>query len=259
MPTLNFKPRVTVYDANMYVGHRHDGPSAAGTPAEALAEMDFHGIERAVIYHAQAEAVSPLDGNKRLMEWLDAVPPDFRQRFIPQWGVLPVQDSFDQVKTLEMEGQVSSVRLINARAGILPFRPWGYDALLSWLSKARIPLWISLPDTDLDQLVPTLQAYPELVTVLVGAHYTHALLVRPLLDNVPNAYLELSRYEPIGEFEALFGEYGVERFVYGSWFPRYAMGPILFYLHQTTATDEDLAKICSDNLKLILKREGRRD
>ena len=85
-----------------------------------------------------------------------------------------------------------------------------------------------------------MQGYPDLVTVLVGAHYTHHLLVRPLLACLPNAHLELSRYEPIGEIEALRTEFGARRLVYGSWYPQYAMGPMLFYLHHTDLNEEEL-------------------
>ncbi len=75
----------------------------------------------------------------------------------------------------------------------LPFRLWAYDELLSWLSQVRVPTSISLPDADSDELVTTLSAYPRLVTVLVGAHYQHALWVRPVLAALPNAYLAFRR------------------------------------------------------------------
>ena len=74
-------------------------------------------------------------------------------------------------------------------------------------------------DVETDHLVTTLKAYPDLHAVLVGAHYTHALVVRGLLEASLRAVLELSRYEPIGEVEALVERFGAERFVYGSWYP----------------------------------------
>ena len=122
---------------------------------------------------------------------------------------------------------------------------------LSWPANPR-----NLPDADAHELVSTLQVYPDLVTVLVGAHYLHALWVRPILEALPNAYLELSRYEPLGEVEALRDTFGAERLVYGSWYPRYAMGPILFYLHHTTLSQKELALVCAGNLERIL--EGAR-
>lgn len=254
MSSLQFTLSVPVFDANIRVGDSHTELSPCRNRAELLAEMDRHGVERALIYHAQTEILSPVDGNTYLEKWLED-----DGRLHPQWSVLPTTDSLTQIQTLYTQGQVRCVRLYDTHPAGLPFRPWAYDTLLNWLSETRLPLWIPLPDTDSHELVTTLQTYPKLVTVLVGAHYSHALWVRPLLAMLPNAYLELSRYEPIGELEALQDEFGAERLVYGSWYPRYVMGPMLFYLHHTNLSETDLALVCAGNLERILQGEGQRD
>ena len=253
MPSLSFSPRVPVIDANVRVGNLNTGPSPCRSSAQLLDEMDFHGVRRAVIYHAQGEEISPTDGNTLLEDWLDD-----EGRLIPQWSVTPVDISMKQIENLHGQGRVTSVRLHNAQSAGLPFRPWGYDGLLSYLTENAIPIWIPLMDVVVDDLVTTLQAYPDLRAVLVGAHYTHAMVVRSLLEASPNAVLELSRYEPIGEVEALVDRFGADRLVYGSWYPRYAMGPILFYLHHTRISEEDLARICAGNLEQLfsLPRRG---
>jgi len=249
MISLSFRPRVPVFDANVRVGDLPGQPAPFRDRAALLAELDRHGVTRAVIYHAHAEEVSPIEGNLLLEGWLDA-----DDRLAPQWSVLPSADSLAQVQALHGQGRVSSVRLHDTRVAGLPFRPWAYDPLLAWLSAQRIPLWIPLPAMDADELVTTLQGYPGLVTVLVGAHYMHHLLVRPLLARLPNAHLELSRYEPIGEIEALADEFGAQRLIYGSWYWQYAMGPMLFYLHQADLSPEELAMVCAGNLARILGR-----
>ena len=253
MTTLNFKSHIAVIDANIRVGDLRDEPSPFRNRDELLAEMERHGVTWAFIYHAQAELLSPIDGNVSLEAWLEG-----DGRLQPQWSVMPTRDSMAQIQRLHAEGRVDCVRLHDTRQAGLPFRPWAYDNLLSWLSKAGIPVFISIPDADADELVTTLQAYPKLVSVLVGAHYTHALLVRPLLTALPNAHLELSRYEPICEIETLRDEFGADRLVYGSWYPRYAMGPMLFYLHHTDLSDSELAKVCIDNLVRILNLKSFR-
>ena len=248
MPSLNFAPRVPVFDAQIRVGDEFKEPSPFRDRAELLTEMDAFGVQRALAYHAQAEVLSPVEGNLRLQDWIAE-----DGRLIPQWSVAPTTDSIAQVRALSGQGKVRCVRLFNTRAGGLPFRPWAYDALLSWLSDEGIPVWVPLPDADADEVASTLQSYPRLVTVLVGAHYTHHLWVRPLLRTLPNAYLELSRYEPIGQIEALLNEFGAKRLVYGSWYPRYAMGTMLFYLHHTDMSDSELALVCAGNLEQILR------
>ncbi|MDJ0754188.1 MAG: hypothetical protein QNJ45_11755 [Ardenticatenaceae bacterium] len=247
MSDLHFRAQVPVFDANVRIGDRRDEVSAVRNRAELLAEMDRHGVSRALIYHAQGEFLSPLDGNEYLQHWLDG-----GERLEAQWMVMPTAESIAQVKAAHQAGVVRAVRLYDTRHAGLPFRPWAYDELLSWLSECRLPLWIALPDMDLHELLTTLQQYPDLVTVHVGAHYSHHLWVRPLLNGLPNAYLELSRYEPIGGIEALIAEFGAGRLLYGSWFNRYAMGPILFYLHRLGLSEPDLKLICAKNLERLL-------
>ena len=255
MSSLTFKPRVPVFDANVRVGDLPDQPTPCRDRVALLAEMDRHGVERAVIYHALTEGVSPVEGNLLLEPWLGTEPRKdgaYADRLVPQWSVLPTAASLAQLQALHGQRRVSSVRLHDTRVAGLPFRPWAYDPLLAWLSAQRIPVWIPLPSADADELVTTLQGHPDLVTVLVGAHYVHYLQVRPLLTCLPNAHLELSRYEPIGEIEALRDEFGANRLVYGSWYPQYAMGAMLFYLHHTNLSDEELASVCAGNLERIL-------
>lgn len=254
MPSLLFTARFPVFDANVCVGDLYDQPAACRNRVGLLTEMDRHGVGRALIYHVQAETISPIDGNRYLHEWLGT-----DGRLEAQWLVMPTEDSLAQIQALRRQGQVRSVRLFNSREVGLPFLPWAYGDLLTWLSEESIPLWIALPEANLNELITTLQAYPKLVTVLVGAHYSHALWVRPLLQMVPNAHLELSRYESIGEYEALCDCFGAVRLIYGSWYWRYAMGPMLYYLHHTRLRDDELSLICAGNLERILRGERRHD
>jgi hypothetical protein len=245
--TLTFKARVPVFDANVRVGSLPEVPTPCPDRAALLAEMDRFGVERAVVYHGYAEELSAIEGNELLEGWLGS-----DGRLVPQWSALPTKASLAQLEALYQEGHVSSVRLSETRSVGLPFRTWAYAELLDWLTARRIPVWIPVPGSDADELVTTLGAYPDLKVVLVGAHYVHHSLVRPLLKNLPNAYLELSRYEPLGQIEALADDFGARRLIYGSWYPQYAMGPMLFYLHQTDLSEEELAMVCCGNLELLL-------
>lgn len=249
--SLNFKARVSVFDANVRVGDSHHDVSACRDRASLLREMDRHGVARALIYHAQTEEISPTEGNVSLESWIGD-----DGRLVPQWSVMPLPGSLAQIKALYAQGRVNSVRLHETRSVGVPFRPWAYDELLRWLSEHHIPVWIPFPDFDPNELVDTLAAYPNLVTVLVGAHYAHHMLVRPVLRAVPNAHLELSRYETTGGVESLCAEFGAARLLYGSWYSRYAMGSMLFYLHRLEIDEDVLALICAGNLERILAASG---
>ena len=213
MTSLSFKPRVPVFDANVKVGNTHLEISPCPDRASLIAEMDTHGIQRAVIYHALSDQTSPVDGNKALEAWIGD-----DGRLTPQWAALPIPRSLNQLQALHAEGRVSSVRLAGLDIIDFPFRPWSYDPLLSWLSQEGIPLWLALPEMKADDIVTTLQAYPDLETILVGSHYMQALWIQPMMKAVPGAHLELSRIEEIGHLESMLEEFGPRRFVFGSWY-----------------------------------------
>jgi predicted TIM-barrel fold metal-dependent hydrolase len=247
LPGLSFRPRTAVFDANVRVGNPHNEMAPFQNRAELLAEMDRLGVERALVYHAQAEAISPVDGNQMLEAWTGV-----DGRLLPQWSVMSSDESLAQIQALHQAGRVQSLRFYDTRSAGLPFRPWAHRPLLEWLSEHHIPLWIPLPDANADELAETLAAYPEIPVVLVGAHYTHALWLRPLMALHANIYLELSRLETLGEVESLCRAFGASRLLYGSWYPRYAMGPMLFYLHQTALSEAELALVCAGNLARLL-------
>ncbi len=251
MNELSFRAPGEVIDANVGVGHRHDRPAPFEDASGLLAEMDRHGVDAAVVYHVQGESVSALDGNDLLTEWVEGQP-----RLIPQWVAGSDPACLRQLEGLRAEGRLRSVRLHDTASCYNPLTEWIYGDLLVWLEAEGIPLWVSLADNDTVQLADTLGRYPELVSVLVGAHYTHAALVRPLMRKLPRSVLELSRDETPGDVEALQRDVGARRLVYGSFYPRYAMGPILYYLHRCDLTASQLALICAGNVRRLLGEEA---
>lgn len=253
MTTLNFQARVPVFDANVGVGHLRNRTSPFENPEQLLQEMDRHGVTRALIYHLQGEALSTVEGNERLLPWLDGKP-----TLHPQWVADPSPQSLAQLQQLNRSGQLTSVRLHNTKECGLPFLDWIYGDLLEWLASENIPLWISLADTPVVEVKETLCQFPSLVTVLLGAHYSHSLIVGPLLRQLPQAHLELSRYEGLGKIPPLIREYGIQRLVYGSFYPRYAMGPMLFSLHHLGLEEGDLELLCYGNLERILQNGENR-
>ena len=249
MTTLNFRARVPVFDANIGVGHLRNRASPFETSEQLLREMDRHGVARALIYHLQGEAMSALEGNERLLSWVDG-----QSALHPQWAADPTPESLAQLQQLHRPGQLTSIRLHNTRDCGLPFADWIYGDLLEWLAAERIPLWLSLAETPAVEVRETLRRFPDLVTVLLGGHYIHSMIVGPLLRQLPQAHLELSRYEGLGKIPPLIREFGIRRLVYGSFYPRYAMGPMLFSLHHLGLETGDLELVCSGNLERILKQ-----
>ncbi|MAG35126.1 MAG: hypothetical protein CL878_02605 [Dehalococcoidia bacterium] len=249
---LHFRPRVPVVDANVALGHAHDQPSPAADAPALLAMLDRHGVQRAVVHHLYAQTMSAIEGNALLL----AAIAGHEDRLIPQCSATPTNESLAQLRDLHTQGLLGSVRLYDLSEKSVPFADWVYGDLLAWLQEQHIPLCVPLPEVDAHQLVTTLRGYPELPVILVGTHYQHVLLVRPLLRALPQLHLELSRHETLGDVEALCTEFGAERLLYGSWYPRYEMGPILYYLHHTTLSETQLTEVCAGNAERLLAGES---
>ncbi len=249
---LHFRPRVAVVDANVALGHGHDQLSPAADAPALLATLDRHGVRRAVVHYVYAQTKSAIEGNALLFEAIAG----HEARLVPQCVVSPTDESLAQLRDLHGRGLVRSVRLHDLSGQGVPFADWVYGDALSWLQEQGIALCVPLPEVDVHQLATTLRGYPELRVVLAGVHYQHVLLVRPLLHLLPLLHLELSRYETLGDVEALCAEFGAERLLYGSWYPRYEMGPMLYYLHHTTLTEAELAAVCAGNAARLLVGEG---
>src|SRR5690349_17147443 len=128
MTNLSFHPRVPVFDAHICVGHSGAALSPASDRPALLAALDRHGVERALIYHAHAEAFSPLRGNQLLEEWLGD-----DGRLLPLWAALPTDASLAQLQALHRAGRMRAARLIGAQS--LPFGAWTHGELLGWLSE----------------------------------------------------------------------------------------------------------------------------
>lgn len=250
MNELSFRCDSPVVDANVGVGHRHDRPSPVEDAAVLLAEMDRHGVDAALVYPVQGEQVSALDGNDALHEWVDGAD----GRLLPLWMASMAPESLEQLQQLHASGLVRAVRLHDTTSTSTPLTSWIYGDLLAWLQQEDLPLWISLADNDPVQLADTLSAFRELRTVLVGAHYTHAPYVLSLLRHLPRSCLELSRHESLGAIEDLVTQVGARRLLYGSYYPRYAMGPVLWGLHRQQIDSRQLQRILDGTARELLSR-----
>lgn len=237
----------SVFDGNVAVGDTVKQPSPLRDRVQLLAEMDRHGVERAIIYHANSHQplVESTLIDVELEEWRN-------DRLIPQWTGWPTRISIERLRERHRSGDLTSVRVCAGDHVLSPFQPWLYGELLSWLSEIDVPVVVELTEIAPDVIVRTLQEFPRLRSILIGAHPTDSIFVPAMLRAVQGMHLELSRYEPLGGVEMLCSEFGASRLLYGSWYPRYAMGPMLHYLRAIDLSDADRRALLSGTLESLL-------
>ena len=220
----------------------------ARSAGELLAEMDWCGIDRALVYHTNMRFDSPVAWNPRLASDIHAQP-----RLIGSWAILPSQtgEQAEPAEFLRLMKQHDVKTLIafpDEHRYRLDARTFG--PLLESLIAARIPLFIKQNILAIGDL---LEDFPELpvVAMNIGPHSLERYL-RPLLDAFPALHVETSHYMVEGLIEEFCERYGHARLLFGSGYPDVCSGASRLRLAQADIPDEARAAIAGGNLERLL-------
>ncbi len=245
-------------DCNVSLGYPAAGVyRPCGTAEELVAELDWAGVDGALVHHALMREQSPVVGNRALTEAIAGF-----ERLAATWAILPPQTG----ELGEPDALFAAMATANVRAlwafpddhrYILGRATFG--AFLDEVSARRIPLFLPRdaggprpPDTW-NLVYRLLQEYPGL-TLVVAAHgpWGEDRFFRPLLEQYPRFHLDISRYELDCGLRELVGRYGHERLLYGSNFPRNAMGGPRMMVARAEIGDDARRAIAGDNLRRLL-------
>jgi predicted TIM-barrel fold metal-dependent hydrolase len=219
---------------------------------DLLAEMDFCGVERALVWHITQHDVSPIVGNPLLAEAICDQP-----RLTGCWAILPTHTHelprpdafFSQMKA----ARIGAVRMFPSTHHFLA----NEVALGDWLapmSERRIPLFVSLwRGMGWQDIYNLLADFPRLVCVICdhGCWGTDRYF-RPLLARYPNVCVDTAQYLLDGGLESLVHDYGPERLLYGSGFPESYHGGMMLAIRHAKIADEAKEAIAGGNLERIL-------
>jgi len=247
-----FRPTVPVFDGHAALGRRHDRRVRYESAEQVLEAMDRSGIDRALVYAHYAATFDTRRGNDLLREIVDG-----KDRLVPQF-VANLAAEFSQEAFMESVSAagVRSLR-VHPKDHLYPFVPWVLAPWAEWLIERRLALWLPIDQADPRDIHATAQAFPSLRIVLLGVHYSHHAVVRPLVRSCANLRVELSRYDVPNGAEQMVDLAGPHRVLFGSHYPDLDPAPYLFYLHRCGFSEDVLRAICADNLeRLLLGKEG---
>ncbi len=220
----------------------------ARTAVELLDEMDFCGIDRALVYHTSMRLADPNIGNERIVQETCGLP-----RLVPAWSVLPgqtgEQPSTDQIVDGMRQHHVRALYLFPEEHRYQLDRiTWGEQ--LDVYSERRIPIFVK---ASLDKIGNLLRDYPELV-VVTGTQGSNPLdrYAWPLIERYPNLYFETSSYQVDGILDAFCRRYGASRLLFGSGYPDHCAGASLLMVAHADISEEDRQAIYGENLSRLL-------
>ena len=257
---------MTFFDCNASYGILDvPPPQYAATPAALLAEMDFCGVDQALVTCAAQRADSPLVGNELVLADLAG-----HDRLHPAWVLLPPQTG-EQVPTVE--AFIAEM----GRAGVKAL--WAFPAKNKYLLSATTfgPVFEVLIERSIPLFFPLTEALPgpgghaaghlgwQTVDALL-AQFPRLTLVatdqsvwgqdryfRPLIERYPNLYLDISTYEQGRGLEDFCRQYGPERLLFGTHYPEVPMGGPVLNVANADIPQRDRELIAAGNLTRLLQ------
>jgi len=242
------------FDCNASFGFRKVMEPGSFYLREELAKkMRYYGIGRALVYHAMAREYDAASGNRKLMDEIKGIP-----EFVPLWVIMPHHTGEfpdpEKLKQLMKENEVRAATIFPAVSEHnYSMEEWCCGELLSMLETCRVPLFISLDQTDWNEINRLCSAYPELRLVITNVNYRIDRLLYPLLERHPNLYVETSGYKNHRGIEEICSRFGAGRLLFGSGMPVYSGGAAVASILYSEIGEEEKKKIAGRNLEMLLE------
>jgi predicted TIM-barrel fold metal-dependent hydrolase len=249
---------IAYWDCNVCLGRPQTGTfRPCRNPDELLPELDWVGVDKALVRHELMSAQSPVVGNRILSELIAGHP-----RLLGSWAILPPQTGeFDPAGSFDAmaEAQVRALWAFPEHHRYMLNR-LTFGSFLDEVSERGIPLLIPRqaggprPTDTYYLLTHLLGEYPQLTVILTAqGPWGEDRLFRPLLERYSGFHLDLSRYELDGGLAELVARYGAERLLYGSNYPQNAMGGPRLMVARAEMSDEARRAIAGGNLRRLLE------
>jgi hypothetical protein len=242
------------FDCNAFLGR----PAQKGiypplsTAGEFLAEMDYCGVDKALIWHIAQHDASPQAGNALIASAIHG-----HLRLSGCWSILPNQahefPPFDSFLELMRHAHITALRAF----------PLDHHFLLNEVSMGawfepmvvhRVPFFISVErGANWDIVYNILSEFPDLVCVVCDhGCWGEDRRFRPLVERYPHVYIDTANYLLDGGIEAFVADYGPERLLFGSGFPATHFGGMIMALKHARISEEAKTAIAGKNLERIL-------
>jgi uncharacterized protein len=243
------------FDCNAFMGRparREIYPPAPGA-ADILAEMDYCGVEKALVWHAAQLDASPKAGNDLLIEAIQLHP-----RLYGCLAALPNQAKefppFDDLLESMSRGRIVAIRAFPLDHHFFLNRVamgWWIEPMVSH----RIPLFLSVEHgCDWAIVYSLLEEFPDLVCVICDhGCWGEDRRFRPLIERYPHVYIDTSNYLLDGGIEAFVSDYGPDRMLYGSGFPRCHFGGMMLAIQHARISEIARTAIAGGNLERIIQ------
>jgi len=243
--------RLEFFDCNARIGTWAKPRPEHVTDVEGLLRvMDEVGIARALVHHAWAVHWDAVEGNKALLKEIQG-----QERLAPCLAVLPPATG-----EMDAEEIAAACRELRGAARAFPashqwrLTPWCAEGLLCALAEARVPLFVEMTETSLDDVEATLCAFPDLPLILLNVGYRSDRYLYPLWQKGYNLMVGLETYEAFLAVEDVVARFGSEKLLFATGLPASDPGAPIALITYAAVPHEDKQKMAGGNLRKLLGR-----
>lgn len=216
---------IRFFDCNMRIGRAGViRPEHILDAQGLLNEMDYAGIESALVYHVWSQEWDAGGGNNQLIEELNTC-----GRFYPCF--VPLPHATEELGSppefaADLRHRHGAARLY-PKAHNYTLSEWCVGPMLEALSAQGVPVLIEMAQVTWDELAWMLGTYADLPVILLSTSYRINRNVYPLFERFSNLYLEIATYQVMRGIDDVARRFGPERLVFGTGLPLLdAGGPI---------------------------------
>ena len=218
---------------------------------ELLNEMDYNGVDEAVVYNTAMIESGVLSGNDlflsdkanytgRLHGTIVILPSYLNDRFLPE-------NLYKTIKNNNLFG----VRA-NPKANRYMFDKISIGDVADMLAEKRIPVYIS-PDNGWENVFSIMKEFPSLTAVVTNyGLWGSDGYVYPLVKNYKNLYFDTSDFQEIIGIEAFVNRFGSEKLLFGTNFPMDNMGGPLATVSGAKISLSDKENIFYKNIERLM-------
>ena len=222
----------------------------AETAEDLVKEMDFCGVQEALVWDAAMKDDSPAIGNGLLSKAIKGKP-----RLHGTWALLPFQTGelgtpYEFLTAMKTNNIKALRAWPNEHRYLLNAVTFG--DFFDLMTERNIPL---LLDPDWPLITGVLRDAPSLTVIAVGhGNWGMDRYFRPLIESYPNFYIDTSRYELDMGIADFCARYGPDRLFFATNYPATVMGGPMLTLRHTDISTEAKQAIAAGNLRRLLER-----
>lgn len=241
---------IRFFDCNMRVGRAGVvRPEQILDVAGLRNEMDYFGIERALVYHAFSPEWDAGGGNRKLLEEIGQC-----GQMYPCFVPLPhaTQEMDEPAELAAQLKRLNGAARLYPRAHQYVLSDWCCGPLLTALADFQIPILLELAQVEWNDLAHILEAYPALPVILLATSYRVNRYLYPLWEKHGNLYLEIATYQIMRGIEDVARRFGPERLVFGSGLPLLDAGSAIAQIMYAELPDESKRLMAGATLARLL-------